>query len=134
MDKTHPLTTPIVVRSLKIENDHFCPKKEDEDAFEHELPYHSAIGALIYLAINPRPDIVFVVNLLTRLSSDSTKRAWDENIIIFRYHHGIIDLGPFFQNSSSVADWICDAGYMSNPRSLQSQTGNLFTYYGTTIS
>ena len=31
MDKSHPLTTPMVVRSLDVEKDPFHPRKEDED-------------------------------------------------------------------------------------------------------
>ena len=40
------------------------PSKEDEEEiFEPEVPYLSAIGALLYLAQCTRPDISFVVNL-----------------------------------------------------------------------
>ncbi|XP_074358006.1 secreted RxLR effector protein 161-like [Apium graveolens] len=100
MDKAHPLTTPMVVRSLEVEKDPLCPRKQDEETLGPEVPYLSSIGALMYLANNTRPDIAFAVNLLARFSSDPTKRHLDEIKHIFRYLRGTIDLGLFFPNNS----------------------------------
>ncbi|XP_074378316.1 secreted RxLR effector protein 161-like [Apium graveolens] len=100
MDKAHPLTTPMVARSLEVENDPFRPRKEDENALGPKVPYLSAIGALMYLANNTRPDIAFSVNLLARFSSNTIKRNWDEIKHIFRYLRGTIDLVLFFPHSS----------------------------------
>ena len=52
MDKSHPLSTPMIVRSLDVEKDQFRPKEENEDILGPEVPYHSVIGALMYLANN----------------------------------------------------------------------------------
>ena len=50
MDKTHPLTSPIVVWSLDVKKEPFRPCKKCEELLGREVPYISAIGALIYLA------------------------------------------------------------------------------------
>ena len=50
MDKATPLNTPMVVRSLNVENDPFRPSEENEEILGPETPYLSAIGALMYLA------------------------------------------------------------------------------------
>ena len=47
MDKAHPLTTLMVVRSLEVEEDPFRPRKQDEEALGPEFSYLRAIGALI---------------------------------------------------------------------------------------
>jgi hypothetical protein len=60
MDKSHPLSTPMVVRSLDVENDLFRPREEGEELLGPEVPYLSAIGALMYLIDNTRPDISFL--------------------------------------------------------------------------
>ncbi|XP_074352167.1 secreted RxLR effector protein 161-like [Apium graveolens] len=134
MDKAHPLTTPMVVRSLELEKDPLRPRKQDEEALIPEVPHLSAIGALIYLTNNTQPDIVFAVNLLARFSSDPTKRHWDGIKHIFRYLRGTIDLGLFFPNNSrSRLVGYADAGYMSDPHFERSQTGYLFTYCNTVI-
>ena len=50
MDKAHPLTYPLVVLPLDVKNDLFRPCKKCEELLALEVPYISAIGALIYLA------------------------------------------------------------------------------------
>jgi hypothetical protein len=50
MDECHPLRTPMIVRSLEADKDPFRPKEEDEQGLGPEVPYLSAIGALMYLA------------------------------------------------------------------------------------
>ncbi|KAJ9556489.1 hypothetical protein OSB04_011103 [Centaurea solstitialis] len=47
MDKSHPLSTPMVVRSLVVEKDPFRPPTDDEDIVGPEVPYLIAIRALI---------------------------------------------------------------------------------------
>ena len=51
MDKAHPLNSPMIVRSLDVKKYHFFfPKEENEALLGPEVPYLSAIGALLYLA------------------------------------------------------------------------------------
>ena len=50
MDKVHLLSSLIVARSLEVKNDPFRPCEKDEELLGPEVPYLSAIGALMYLA------------------------------------------------------------------------------------
>ena len=101
MDKVHPVSTPMIGRSLDITKDPFRPKEDDEEVLSAEVPYLSAIGALLYLAQCTRPDIAFSVNLLARFSSAPTQRHWTGVKNIFRYLKGTIDLGLFFPYTDS---------------------------------
>ena len=74
MDKMHPVSTPMIGRNLDITKDLFRPKGDDKEVLGAEVPYLSAIGALLYLAQCTRPDIAFSVNLLARFSSAPTQR------------------------------------------------------------
>jgi hypothetical protein len=74
MDNAYPLSTPVVVRSLDAKKDPFQSLEENEEILGLEVPYLSAIGALIYLANYIRLDIAFAINLLVRYSSTPTKR------------------------------------------------------------
>ena len=85
MDKSYPSKTPMVVRSLDVETDPFRPRDDGEEVLGPEVPYLSAVGALMYLANCTRPDIAFVVNLLARHSAAPTKRHWSGVKNIFRY-------------------------------------------------
>ena len=74
MDKSHPLSSPMVVRSLEVTKDSFWLKEENEELLGPKVPYLSAICALMYLANYTRPDIAFSVHLLARYSSAPTRR------------------------------------------------------------
>ena len=74
MDKSYPVNSNIVIRSLEVNKDPFRPKEENEELLGPKVPYLSAISALMYLANCIRPDIAFCVNLLARYNSTPTKR------------------------------------------------------------
>ncbi|KAL1215902.1 Retrovirus-related Pol polyprotein from transposon TNT 1-94 [Cardamine amara subsp. amara] len=123
MDNATHLSTPIVVRSLKVENDPFRPAEENEEILGHEVPYLSAIRALMYLTNCTRPDISFSVNLLARFSSSPTRRHWNGIKHVFCYFQGTTDLRLFYsKNSNGQMISFADAGYLSYPHKAQSRT------------
>ncbi|CAL2237733.1 unnamed protein product [Prunus armeniaca] len=135
MDKAHPLSSHMVVRSLDVKKDHFRPLEDNEELLGPEVPYLSAIGALMYLANCTRPDIAFYVNLLSRYSSAPTKRHWNGVKHILRYLRGTTDMGLFYsRGSKSQIVGYADAGYLSDPHKARSQTGYVFTCGGAAIS
>ena len=92
MDKSHPLSSPLVIRLLEVTKDPFRPKEENEEFLGHEVPYLSAIGELMYLANYTRPDIAFSVNLLARYSLAPTKRHWNGIKHVLRYRRRTWDM------------------------------------------
>ncbi|GKB20373.1 copia protein [Tanacetum coccineum] len=134
-DLAKSLSTLMVGRLLNVDNDPFQPCEEDQDVLGPEVPYLSAIGALMYLTNCTRPDISFAVNLLARFSSSPTKRHWNGIKHIFRYLRGTTDLGLFYSNNSKQGlVGYADASYLSDPHKARSQTGYVFLNGGTTIS
>ena len=73
MDKSHSLSTPMIMRSLEINDDSFLFQEKDEELLGNETSYLSAIRVLMHLTNNTRPDICFAVNLLARFNSSPTK-------------------------------------------------------------
>jgi len=135
MDKSYPTKTPMVVRSLDVEKDPFRLQEENEEILGPHFPYLSAIGALMYLANNTRPDIAFAVNLLARNSAAPTKRHWVGVKTVFRYLNDTKDLGLFYsRNQDPILLGYTDAGYLSDPHHGRSQTSFVFLQSGTTIS
>jgi hypothetical protein len=135
MDKAYPQMTHMIIRALEKDKDPFRPIQEGEDVLGAEYPYLSAIGALMYLANNTRPDIAFVVNCLIRYSAAPTMCHWNNIKNILRYLNGTIDLGLFFRRNqeSDLIEYV-EAGYLSNPQNDISQTGFVFLHGGTAIS
>ena len=113
MDKAHPLSSPMVIRSLDVKNDLFRLKEDDEETLGPEVPYLSAIGALMYLTNCTRLDTAFPVNLLARYSSAPTRRHWNGVKHVLRYLRGTTDMGLFYPhclNPQLVG--YTDAGYL----------------------
>ncbi|KAM2721085.1 hypothetical protein EV2_042199 [Malus domestica] len=145
-DKAKPSSTPMVVRTIDAKRDPFHPNEDEEEILEPEVPYLSAIGALLYLAQCTRPNISFAVNLLARYSNAPTSKHWNGVKDIFRYLKGTTDLGLFYTRKSlsfaaPYGHWIdlrlvgyADAEYMSDPHRACSQTGYVFTVEDTAIS
>ncbi|KAM1643278.1 hypothetical protein ACFX2K_013105 [Malus domestica] len=145
-DKVKPLSTPMVVRTLDAKRDPFRPKEDKEEILEPEVPYLSAIGALLYLAQCTKPDISFAVNLLARYNNAPTCRHWNGVKDAFRYLKGTTDLGLFYtcESPSVVAPYgtridahlvgYADAGYLFDPHRARSQMGYVFTVGDTAIS
>ena len=135
MDKVHPLSSPMVVRSLDVKNDHFRPKEDDKETLGPEAPYLSTIGALMYLTNCTRPNIAFPVNLLARYSFAPTQRHWNGVKHVLHYLRGMIDMGLFYPHCSNpqLVGYV-DVGYLSDSHKGRSQTGYLFTYGNSAIS
>jgi hypothetical protein len=133
-EKAYPTKTPMIGRSLHIDQDPYRPKEEGEEVLGVEYPYLSAIGALMYLANSTRPYIAFVVNLLARYSAEPTKRHWKWIKDIFRYLQGSKDLGLFCRKNQDLnLIGYADAGYLSDPHSGKSQMRYVFLCGGTAI-
>ena len=77
MDKAHPLSSSMVVRSLDEKNDLFRHCEKGKELLGPKVPYLSAIGALMYLANYTCLDIAFSVNLLAKYSSAPILRHWN---------------------------------------------------------
>ena len=135
MNEAHPLTSSMVVCSLDVKKDPFRHCEKGEELLGPEVPYLSAIGALMYLATCARPDIALPINLLARYSSVPTRRHWNGIKHILRYLKGTSDMGLFYsKESKQQLLGYADAGYLSDPHKAQSQIGYVFSYNGAAIS
>ena len=116
MDRAHPLSSPMVVRSLDVKKDPFRHCEKGEELLGPEVPYLSVIGALMYLANCTRPYIAFSINLLARYSSAPTRRHWNGIQHILRYLSGTTDMDLFYSNKSKEKLLgYADVGYLSGP-------------------
>jgi hypothetical protein len=135
MDKVYPTKTLMVVRALENDTDPFQPHHEGEEVLDSEYSYLSVIGALIYLTNNTKPYITFAINLIARYSAAPTMRYWNGVKDVLRYLQGTLDLSLFYPKNQDLSlIGYADAGYLSDPHNVKSQTGFMFLYGGTTIS
>ncbi|XP_059637403.1 secreted RxLR effector protein 161-like [Cornus florida] len=89
----------------------------------------------MYLANCTKPDIAFAVNLLAQYSFAPTRRHWNVVKHIMRYIWGTTDMGLFYSRKSKLQlIGYANASYLSDPHTVRSQTGYLFTSGNTAIS
>ncbi|KAK9169287.1 hypothetical protein Syun_001427 [Stephania yunnanensis] len=135
MDKTHPLSSPMVVRSHEEDMDPFRPHESEEKLIGPKVSYLSAIGALMYLANCTRLNIAFAGNLLTRYSSSPTRRHWNYVKLVFRYLQGTSDISLFYSRGVKLnLEGYADAGFLFDPHKARSQTRYVFTCGNIVIS
>ena len=131
MDKAHPLSLSMIVRSLDMKNDLFRHCENSEELLGPEVPYLSVIGALMYLTNCTCPDIVFFCHLLARYGFAQTQRHWNGIKHILHYLQGTTDMSLFYSNKSKQQLF----GYAdTDPHKARSQTGYVFNCNGTAIS
>ena len=92
----------MVVRLLDMKKDIFRPREDNEELLGSEVPYLSAIGALMYLANNTRPNLAFSINLLARYSYSPTKRHWNGVKHVLRYLQGTLIWVCFIQTNKTL--------------------------------
>ena len=64
----------------------------EELAVMHNMPYHEAVGSLMYATLGTRPDICFTVQTISRFNSKPGLAHWEAIKRIFRYLKGTKNL------------------------------------------
>lgn len=85
-----PVSTPMEP-GLSLSSS-MSPQSDEETAAMKDVPYISAVGALMYLAICTRPDIAYTVSTLSRFNSSPGPAHWKAVKHLFRYLQGTLDL------------------------------------------
>lgn len=103
-----PLSLPAQkgFRPLKSQGPQTAAEKEDMA----RVPYRSAIGSLLYIAMGTRPDIMFVVSLLARFSQNPGRTHWAGVKSVIRYLMYTKGKGLFY-NALPKGEVIVPSGY-----------------------
>ena len=74
MQNCKPIDTPIANNdTLSLD---MCPKTQEEKDYMARVPYASAIGSLMYAMMCTRPDICYVVRLVSWFQSNPSLVHW----------------------------------------------------------
>ncbi|XP_056647429.1 uncharacterized protein LOC130452135 [Diorhabda sublineata] len=98
--------------------------------------YQQLIGALLYLAVNTRPDIAASVTILSQYNKAPTMTDWTEAKRIARYLKGTADYELRLGEKNEALGLIgyADADYGEDRKTRKSHTGYLFQLFGSPIS
>lgn len=75
-----------------------------EEREQPNFPYRKVVGALMYLAIGTRPEIGYIVGMLSRYLDRPTIDHWSAAKRVLRYLAGSIGVGINFIRDSHLAD------------------------------
>ncbi|UYV77866.1 K02A2.6-like [Cordylochernes scorpioides] len=72
---------------------------EDDNCDQHT--YQEALGMLMFLAVNTRPDIAYITSKLSQYSRQPKQMHWTAIKRVMRYLQGTIDLGVKFERGKT---------------------------------
>ncbi|XP_055633480.1 uncharacterized protein LOC129773848 [Toxorhynchites rutilus septentrionalis] len=108
----------------------------DSRLLDSNEDYHSLVGALLYVAINTRPDIAASVSILSRQVSRATETDWVELKRVVRY---LVKTAEYklkllpTESEQLVLTGYCDADWSADPSDRKSNSGYLFQLGKATI-
>ncbi|CAA7262723.1 unnamed protein product [Cyclocybe aegerita] len=109
------------------------PSTTVEIAKMANIPYHEAVGSLMYASLGTRPDITFAVQTVSRYASKPGPGHWEAVKRIFRYLSGTKELWLSFGGDTKGLVGFADAdGSMAEDRHAIS--GYAFLLHGGAVS
>lgn len=111
-----------------------APKNEEK--FESEEVYRKAIGSLLYLSTNTRPDIAVATSILARQVSDPKQHDWKEVQRVFRYLKATKSRKLKLSDDKHDETLKCyvDADWAGDQRDRKSNSGYCILFNGALIS
>lgn len=114
------------------------PSTDEDRRFMAKIPYANIVGSVIYTTVCARPDVAHVVSVTNRCMVELGKEHWAALKWILRYLKRTNDFGLLFEKSEDsdkqpLLGYV-DSDFAANVDSMKSQSGYIFTLYGTVIS
>ena len=136
MINVKPAATPIA-QHFKLSKAQ-VPGSVEESKEMESIPYANIIGSLMYAMICTRPDISHAVSITSRYMSDFGREHWSALKWMLRYLRGAGNFGILYkgcdETETEILQGFCDADYATNLDNRKSQTGYVFTMFGSAIS
>lgn len=102
------------------------PSDDDEcseaESFDKET-YQSAIGSLLYLSSNTRPDISFAVGLLSRKCNNPDDHDWKKVKHLLRYLKATKSYRLYFNKNDDILKVYCDSDWGGDKLTRKSVNG-----------
>ena len=132
MSSCKPMDTPVSKGEALSLN--MCPKNPQEREEMSRVPYASVVGSLMYAMMCTRPDICFVVGLVSRYQSNPGREHWKVVKRILRYLKGTMDYCLVYQGSKLCLVGYSDADWGEDLDQCKSTSGYVFLFNKGAIS
>lgn len=106
------------------------------EPYDNQEVYRSAVGSLLYLSTNSRPDISIATSILARRVSNPRQCDWNEVKRVFRYLKGTKSMKLKLGNDKYEEKLKCyvDADWAGDQEDRKSSSGYCFIFSGALIS
>ena len=109
------------------------PNTTEEFARMRNIPYHEAVGSLMYASLGTHPDITYAVQTISRFSTKPGPEHWEAVKQIFQYLKGTKGLWLSYGGQQKKLEGYADAdGSMAEDR--RAISGYTFIVNGGTVS
>ena len=88
----------------------------------------------MYLMSCTRPDIAYIINKLSRYTSNPEAKHWQGIMRVLKYLRCTRDYGLYYTRYPTVLEGYNNANWISNVKDSKSQSGYVFTLRGATVS
>jgi hypothetical protein len=131
LDELKPVSLPMET-SIKLTSAQ-SPATTEETARMRNIPYHEAVGSLMYASLGTRPDITYAVQTVSRFTKNPGAAHWEAVKRIFRYLKGTRELWLGYGGITKELTGYADAdGNMAEDRHAIS--GYAFLLHGGAVS
>ncbi|XP_065874841.1 uncharacterized protein [Euphorbia lathyris] len=113
------------------------PQTDEEKEDMERVPYSSVVGCLMYAMVCTRPDLAHAVSLISRFMANPGRAHWSAVKWVLRYVKGSLSKGLSYGGAEALVDDVAgfvDSDYTGSIDTRKSQTGYVFTVFGTAIS
>ncbi|KAL0553606.1 hypothetical protein IC582_007506 [Cucumis melo] len=110
-----------------------CPKTPQEVEDMRRIPYASTVGSLMYAMLCTRPDICYVVGIVSRYQSNPGLDHWTAVKIILKYLKRTRDYMLMYRAKDLILTGYTDSDFQTNKDSRKSMSRSMFTLNGGTV-
>jgi hypothetical protein len=132
MEDCKPVSTPVSKETIL--NKSICPTNKTELEEMIVVPFCQALGSLMYAMTSTRPDICYVVGLVSKYQSNPGKAHWQVVKRIFRYLQMTKSMKLCFELNELEIKGFTDADFAGDMDDRKSTSGYVFLFGGTMVS
>lgn len=133
MEQSKQVLTPLGAH-LKMSAATESDLQKDED-YMKSVPYSNAVGSIMYSMIGTRPDLAYLVGIISRFMSNPIKNHWLGVKWVLRYIKGSLKTKLCYKKSSDFSlRGYCDSDFAADTDRRRSISGMVFTLGRNTIS
>ncbi|XP_057806168.1 secreted RxLR effector protein 161-like [Salvia miltiorrhiza] len=136
MHEAKSTSTPLAMHDKLSDKQKPSSAKEMRDM--EVIPYSNLVGSLMYTMVCTRPDIAHVISVCSRYMADPGKDHWEVLKKVLRYLKGSADKALLFERNVEYSGdpivGFTDSDYAANEDNRRSQSGYIFTLFGSAVS